>query len=113
MEAQQSIIKTIKVKKEGFKWGQELLKAKAIITALKEEVECYTKQINSQYKLYDIETKILKERNQELAQENENLKVELAGDDARMDKIQQESRKTILKLQAEIALLKRQRPSSP
>jgi len=47
----------------------------------------------------------LKKENEELRLEIENLKTELAGDDARMDKMEQERIQEVQKLRAEIAIL--------
>jgi len=47
----------------------------------------------------------LKKENAELRLEVENLKTELAGDDARMDKMEQERIQEVQKLRAEIAIL--------
>ena len=47
----------------------------------------------------------LKKENEELRLEIENLKTELAGDDARMDKMEQQRIQEVQKLRAEIAIL--------
>jgi flagellar motility protein MotE (MotC chaperone) len=47
----------------------------------------------------------LKKENEELKKEIENLKTELAGDDARMDKMEQQRIQEVQKLRAEIAIL--------
>lgn len=78
MNAEQQTKQTKKPKQEGFKWGQELLKAKEIIASLNQTIEAQAERTETYKKFLEQENRELKIKNKYLEESItiEKLKVE-------------------------------------